>query len=327
MRSVDSGVADKIGAQAAAWTVRAAEGPLDASTQAELDAWLSEDPKHLGAWVRAQVIWVDTDRLAALDAGGATTETVEQVRDFAWPRRVAAAAAAALLVASGVAAHDRLAGRITTDRGEIRRIALSDGSTIFLNADTALQVRFDDGERRIVMRRGEASFVVAKDAARPFVVEAGSLSARAVGTDFSVGIGAEGDIAVTVAEGLVKVTGDDGVGGGRMLRRDEQFVAATIGPRRTQLDPGEVRRQLAWRNGELIFRGQRLEVAAAEVNRYAEKPVVINDLSLGRAEFMGVFHVGDSRAFARGAAAAFNGEVTETPEAFVLARRQNSPSH
>lgn len=112
-----------------------------------------------------------------------------------------------------------------------------------------------------------------------------------------------------------------------MLRRDEQFVAATIGPRRTQLDPGEVRRQLAWRNGELIFRGQRLEVAAAEVNRYAEKPVVINDLSLGRAEFMGVFHVGDSRAFARGAAAAFNGEVTETPEAFVLARRQNSPSH
>lgn len=326
MASAGFGETDDAAAQAAAWVVRSAEGRLSAQDQAKFDAWLSSDSKHLGAWIRAQAAWIDVDRLVALDAGR-EVEPVPQVRRWPW-RRLAMAASVALVISGGVAAHDRLAGRISTERSEVRRVALDDGSTMFLNGDTVAQVRFSGDTRRIVMRRGEASFKVAHDARRPFVVEAQDLSVRAIGTDFSVGIDPVGDIAVTVAEGVVRVTdGDRGKPKQHMLRRDEQYVAATIGPRRTRLDPGEVGRQLSWRSGQLVFRGQSLQAAATQVNRYADKPVVINDPSLGRAEFMGVFNVGDSRAFARAAAAAFNGEVAETPSAYVLARRQNSPSH
>jgi transmembrane sensor len=295
--SVGSGDSDNAESRAAAWVVRSSEGPLTAEDQQALDVWLASDPRNLGAWVKAQAAWLDVDRLVALDSGVAN-EPVRVTRPLPW-RKMAIAASLLLAVGLGFVAEDRLPGRIETARGEVRRVALADGSTLFMNGDTLLQVRFSDGQRRVVLRRGEASFKVAHDAARPFVVEAGNVSARAVGTDFTVGRAVDGDIAVTVAEGRVKVTDAN--------RR--------------------VQRQQAWRSGQLVFRGQMLATAVAEVNRHAAKPVVINDSSLGRAEFMGVFRVGDSRAFANAAAAAFNGEVSETPDAFILARRQNSPSH
>ncbi len=324
--SVGSGDSDNAESRAAAWVIRSSEGPLTAEDQQALDAWLASDTRNLGAWVKAQAAWLDVDRLVALDTGTAN-EPVRVTKPLPW-RKMAIAASVLFAVGVGFVAEDQLPGRIETARGEVRRVALDDGSTMFLNGDTLLQVRFSSGQRRIVLRRGEASFKVAHDAARPFVVEAGNVSARAVGTDFTVGKATDGDIAVTVAEGRVKVTdAERGAPRQLVLDRDEQFVAATIGPRRARLDPREVQRQQAWRSGQLVFRGQMLASAAAEVNRHAAKPVVINDSSLGRAEFIGVFRVGDSRAFANAAAAAFNGEVSETPDAFVLARRQNSPSH
>lgn len=326
MASADFGESDNAESRAAAWVVRSAEGPLTADDQQSFDAWLARDSKNLGAWVRAQAAWIDADRVAALDVAG-SRRPIRVTRVLPW-RRMAMAASVLLTIGGSVAAHERLAGRITTERAEVRRVELADGSTMFMNGETTLQVRFDRFSRRIVLRGGEASFQVAHDPARPFVVEAGDVAARAVGTDFSVGIAADGDIAVTVADGRVKVT-DAETGPPRQLTlaRNEQFVAAAIGPRRAHLDGGEVQRRLAWRSGQLVFRGQMLKTAADEVNRQADKPVVINDPSLGRAEFMGVIHVGDSRAFARAAAAAFNGEVEETADAYILSRRQSSPSH
>ncbi len=202
--SVGSGDSDNAESRAAAWVIRSSEGPLTAEDQQALDAWLASDTRNLGAWVKAQAAWLDVDRLVALDTGTAN-EPVRVTKPLPW-RKMAIAASVLLAVGLGFVAEDRLPGRIETARGEVRRVALADGSTLFMNGDTLLQVRFSDGQRRIVLRRGEASFKVAHDAARPFVVEAGNVSARAVGTDFTVGRAADGDIAVTVAEGRVKVT-------------------------------------------------------------------------------------------------------------------------
>src|SRR3546814_12625198 len=86
--------------------------------------------------------------------------------------------------------------------------------------------------RRVILRRGEASFEVAHNVQRPFVVSAEGLDVRAVGTAFVVGI-EDGGVEVTVEEGVVAVGGAaSGSPRPRYLRRHEQFVAAQTGPRK-----------------------------------------------------------------------------------------------
>ena len=97
-----------------------------------------------------------------------------------------------------------LAGRESTQVGEVRRLTLDDGSALALNTSSVLQVKFAADERRIVLRQGEASFQVAHDEDRPFVVQAGDVSVRAVGTAFSVRMRQQ-ELEVVVTEGVVEV--------------------------------------------------------------------------------------------------------------------------
>jgi transmembrane sensor len=320
--SIGSGNADEVESQAAAWAVLSAERALEPEEQKRLDSWLAESSRHLGAFVRAQAIWMDVDRVAALSEG-ARVEPVDLPR----PRRWWAYAAAASVVAvalSGTYAYQNLAGRVATERSEIRQLALEDGSKVTLDGDTILQVRYSAGERRIVLRRGEASFDVAHNAQRPFLVTADDVTVKAVGTRFAVSR-TEDDVEVTVEEGLVAVA--DAKAPARLIRRNEEYVAVAGGGHKSALEPEEVERRLAWRRGLLIFDGESLGRAAERVNRYSKLPVIIDDPTLARAEFIGVFRIGDARAFANGAAQAFNGEVLEGPDGLHLQRQQNSPSH
>src|SRR5690606_24101622 len=97
--SAGSGNGADIDTEAAAWAVRSAERPLDSSEQQQLDAWLEADSRHLGAYVRAQALWLDLDRVAALDSGNQ--------RDYSGParsrpwRRYAMAASVAVALFSG----------------------------------------------------------------------------------------------------------------------------------------------------------------------------------------------------------------------------------
>jgi transmembrane sensor len=87
-----------------------------------------------------------------------------------------------------------------------QRAQLEDGSTLELNGATRVRVRFSAEERHVQLDAGEANFVVAKDTARPFVVYAGDVSLRAVGTAFNVRHGSNGAVEVIVTEGQVRVS-------------------------------------------------------------------------------------------------------------------------
>src|SRR3569833_1767282 len=80
--SVGSGESDDIESRAAAWVIRSSEGPFSDAEQHELDTWLSGDSRRLGAYVRAQAIWVDVDRVAAL--GGLSAAQVQPRRKRQW---------------------------------------------------------------------------------------------------------------------------------------------------------------------------------------------------------------------------------------------------
>lgn len=331
MNRLGSGSGDAAEREAAAWAVRSAERALTREEQAELDAWLAKSSRNLGAYVRAQAIWLDVDRVAALDSGSraeasSTREEFEEEEPRRhWRRYAIAASIAVAMISGGSLAWDRFAGRVSTSRDEIREIVLDDGSTATLNGGAVLQVRYDGDERRVILRRGEALFEVAHDTARPFIVSADDVEVRAVGTKFAVDVEND-EVEVTVAEGTVAVTEQDAPSP-RLVSRNQEFVRAPTGARRTMLDESEVGRRLAWERGLLVFSGQSLGRAASEVNRYSSISVTIDDPTLARAEFVGVFRVGDGRAFAHAAAQAFNGQVVERDDGLHLMRAANSPSH
>jgi transmembrane sensor len=305
--------------QAAVWAVRLDNDPSDADRE-DLEEWLRRDPRHVGALVRAQAIWINADHIGALQAG-ARQAPVTSPHGYAtyW---VSAVAATLLLAIVSVSAYSYFAGRIESNHGQIRRIALADGSHVVLDSDSTIKVHFNDRERTIELLNGEASFQVAHNKAWPFVVHARNLAVRAVGTNFTVSL-LPRQISVTVAEGVVEVKGENGKAEivRHMVSRNKVLVAPAAGPVKVaDLRADEVARRLAWRDGLLVFNGESLSEAALEVNKYASEPVVIDDDRLGERAFVGVFHVGNSRAFADSAAAAFDAKVTEEAGALHVSR-------
>jgi len=85
-----------------------------------------------------------------------------------------------------------------------RQQLLPDGSVVELNEGAEVSHAFTDSVRRVTLVHGEAHFRVAKNPFRPFVVTAGGVSVRAVGTAFSVHLDSAG-VEVLVSEGKVAV--------------------------------------------------------------------------------------------------------------------------
>ncbi len=307
---------------AARWAARGDRGVLTPAETRARDFWLEQDPRHLGAYVRAQAVWSDMDRMGSLAAG----RNVTPLRS-PWGRWRAAAMAAAALIAAGAFGAfwmvNGMAERESAEIGEVRRVALEDGSSIVLNSGSTVQTRYSDEVRRVLLREGEASFQVAKGQ-RPFVVKVGEVSVTALGTRFSVRRKPAGDVAVIVEEGMVEVVRQDADGGvdRRTLRANASLnVIADADLRPVRLRPEETQRRLAWQDGRLIFAGETLRAAAAEMNRYSKKKIVIEDSALAGQEFVGAFQLGDSRAFADAIATAYGADVEESDSALRIVTR------
>jgi len=313
---------ERVDEAAARWVMRLDRGELAPEERRELDAWLEAQPRHRGAFISAQAHWFDLDRVAAMDTGREPIAAQPPAKYL----RFAIAAAVSLLALFGVLnlSQSYFGGRETTGLGEIRRLTLEDGSIVALNTSSIVQVKYGSKERRIVLRQGEASFRVARDQNRPFVVEARDVSIRALGTAFVTRLRPQ-SVAITVTEGMVEVVRNTDSRAGaappesQRVRRNQALLAEETKPIAPQtLSPNEVSRRLAWQDGWLVFEGERLDQAVVEVNRYSPTPVVLDAPWLDSKSFVGVFRTGDTRAFAHAAAAAYGVRVLEKGGALHL---------
>jgi transmembrane sensor len=66
---------------------------------------------------------------------------------------------------------------------------------------------------------------------------------------------------------------------------------------RLTLDDEDLQRRMAWREGLIELRGETLEQAVAEFNRYGARKLVVADQSLAGLRVGGSFGTGDSERF------------------------------
>ena len=236
---------------------------------AEVEAWLDADPAHAVAFARVEAAWERAERLKAMPH--AAEEAVFQVT-----RRMAAGLAVGVLGlgAAGGWLMTRNPVEITA-RGERRTVSLPDGSRVELNTDSRIAIAYSETRRDIVLTRGEALFEVAKDPARPFVVQAGEAQVRAVGTAFNIRM-REKVVELTVTEGVVAVD-ERAAAAPRQVSEGKGAVIATGAVAEVNLDPEVLRRRLLWRDGVVEFEGDTLEQAATEFNRYNDRRLVVAD--------------------------------------------------
>ncbi len=288
---------------AAGWAARADRGPLSPEDQKALEAWAAADPRRAGAYARALAVSAHADRARGL--GEAFAPALHPVAVAAGRRRwLAAGGALAAATIVGVAGYESLSlrGRVVTRKGDIRRAPLADGSAVTLNTDTAIRSAFSGEMRRVDLLRGEALFDVAKDPARPFVVVAGEVRVRAVGTSFTVRTHDDGQIDVLVREGVVEVWRGKGGAPLRLAAQMATRVEASGPLRAVQVAASTVENATAWRQGQIDLDGLTLGEAAAEFARYSDRRIIVDDPAVARLKMTGLFSASDPEGFARAAA-------------------------
>jgi transmembrane sensor len=165
-----------------------------------------------------------------------------------------------------------------TMTGEQKTIHLADGSTIYLNTETSLDVELSEHERRIVLIQGEAEFQVAHDKTKPFIVIAGSTTTKAVGTQFIVRY-QDSKGLITLLEGKILTSTNSGTGNVTLKPRNQvAFNAQQLGEVQVT-DPVVAE---AWRKGKLVMNFVSLQDVVNEINRYRHGHVHILNSELSK---------------------------------------------
>ncbi len=317
MNAQESPIQRLVAQQAADWYVACQEG-LEAAEASEFADWLKASPLHVQEYLALAQLAGDL-RLATgsptasieslVLAARHSPDPIEPLRELPVglrpPETVAARAPAPRAKWVALAAAACLAGVVVawmwepsplvthhaTARGQLLTNALPDQSQLTLDADSAVDVSFTPGERRVALVRGQALFQVAHDASRPFRVHAGAVTVTAVGTAFDVDRRGDATL-VTVTEGRVQVT----LGSQQVAVSAGQQLRSVGGQLGTPVAV-DAARATAWVQGQIYFEEEPLSQVAAEVSRYADLPIDVLGDQLRALPISGAVTARDTPSF------------------------------
>ncbi|MBL8269806.1 FecR family protein [Steroidobacter sp.] len=344
--------------QVSDWLIRLEEGTLADEEIVRWVEWCEADPENRRAFERLWPLWQGLDAASALHPDrvaqllATKSHSVPRWRALLKPRRAThqpaveqprsgvsrlhVGLAASVLIAIGAAGWwqvnqpqrlqsiDKLHTAIARDR----EATLPDGSSLALGAGSSVAIDFKATHRNIDLGEGEAFFTVKHDQSRPFIVRAGNLQVRAVGTAFDV-LRTGSRVAVTVQEGVVDVTADN--------QRDNtipQVVRAPAGyqviydathlvsPILRIVDPATA---TSWRQGRLEYIEEPLASVIANVNRYSSRRITLQGVDTGLA-YTGTIEVRSIDEWLRALPRIFPVRVVGTDQETIIQAQASSDS-
>ncbi len=361
--------AESIEATAAAWLAQRDDG-ITPEQASEFMQWRSADVRHEAAVARLEATWNALQHLREFRPEAARHPDRDLLRPSIQRRRllpIAAlsatiAVAAALVLTAGwwfsgaTRSVEPASQTYATTIDGYERVSLADGSVVELNSASEVSVSFSPAERRVRLVRGEAHFTVAKNPERLFLVEAGSVAVRAVGTAFNVRLGIH-DVEVLVTEGKVELEPErervvpNALSGATKpnqglpeprasplsLAANERAVIPMVpssgrssagpasAPAIEKVDSEGVREALAWQGPRLVFVDTPLADAIRQFNRRNQVQLEIADAELGALPIGGSFRAENVDAFVR-LLSSGGDVVVERPAANRIVLRRSGPA-
>lgn len=306
------------------WLARAERG-LSPSEDTDLNQWLNEDSRHLGAFVRAQAAWIHAERASALgsmpEGDGESVAAVEEEPPGAQEPHQSAVGRRGFLIGAGAIAASAAGAVFLTSHpartiesgvGEIRHLALADGIALTLDTGTRVEVLQGTGDRGLRLVFGKIFLNVAPSEVRMLQVEAGGLLMDMVQGAFGLqslpsepilALVAAGTLAVSQGGGLLRPKRTITVAQGQAFNLP--FGADLAAAQVSQVAPAQLEQLLAWRDGMVSFSGEALSTAVRAFDRYGSTRIEIADPELAIQPITGLFRADDPKGFATAIAASF----------------------
>lgn len=289
------------------WFLKKKERPDDTMFLARLEAWLSEDERHAKAYEQVRCLMGDASALLKNDK-----DFVHRAgrRDNSSATKSTIAVLAGAVVVGGMYFTDisiRLRADVVSVTAERKTVIAPDGSTLTLNASSAIAYDFTEKERRVTLLRGEVFAEVSADPKRPFTVVAANGQTTALGTAFNVNMLDE-LTSVTVLQHSVRVTTHEDQSGRRLSENQKVDYSGegNVGTIET-VDPTAVS---LWRTGRFVFEDRPLTQVIETFERYLPGNIVITHEKLRDKRLSGNFDMSDPGAALNDLALAFDIGVT-----------------
>ncbi len=281
-------------------------GEISPAELSELEALLKNDPEAAASRELAGTIW-QTPMQEVTDAHASKERIWDMVSPQIQARRhrpivrrlVAAAAAAAVLVAAWtgwrfIRSTAPVLQQLSSAPGGKSRVTLPDGSIVWLNSNTQLHYEknsFGKQHREITLT-GEAFFDIAKSDGIPFIIHAGNVNIRVLGTAFNVRAYA-GDSAVftTLVRGKIAVSFQEKT---VVLRPDEKLtipvarLAATFQQKHLEKDSSGQLPEISWLNNKLAFDNTSFGELAAKMSQWYGVTFHFESAGLQQLRFSGI---------------------------------------
>lgn len=286
---------ERIGREAAQWVVLFDSPSFKPPDVRAFRRWLDRAPEHRPAFQLASRAWNQLDLLSKLE-------------DYPLPagesgvsRRAlvgGGTAGAVALAAAGYAVFNGASAKAyETGIGEVRSVALGDGTHITLNAGTRIETMADAGERHVRILRGEALFAIAPQSTGPFVISTMNGDIAATSGEVLVKILPEG-ARVSAISGTVRTT-DKGSASGATLdaAAGDEITFNASSPVLSHPEAPLLPRRTLWKEGRLAFDDTPLPEALDDISRQTGAHFALANISLAALRVSGLINARDLPSF------------------------------
>lgn len=288
------------------WFVIMQDADIEHPERSRFEEWLFSHPAHQRAYQEVCTLWEDLDspdRLLHLESAMQQKIFIEKTDRSKKIRTVITRTLSVMFFAvAGISAYygyeawesqPTMHMVANTAIGQIRSQVLEDGTKLMVNANSDIEITYTRKERRVILKQGEASFDVAKNPDRPFVVDSGLARITVLGTRFAVNKFSS-KVRISVDHGVVRVepqqylttelTGVNRYAEHVLTLRDNEVAEFNLNgqSKRLQRPAADA---FSFEFGTITFDQAGLEEIAETLSRYRQLPVTAqfdtaNDVSI-----------------------------------------------